>query len=195
MEKGQIKKDSYEVAVLKKRTEEKFGTKMHTPTNFDKLSNEILSEVKQYLSPTTLKRIWGYLDGAETVRYSTLNILSTYLGKRDWDDFINSLENEGCDTSKEYYNATIESRNLKIGDIIRLSWWPNRIVEVEYNGENNFEVISSLNSKLCVTDTFKCAFFVNREPLLLDYYVHNGMTPTKYLCGKEGGIKAEKVNA
>lgn len=193
MKKIQIKKDTYEVEVLKKRVEEKLGTKMHTPTNFTKLSTTILLETKKYLSQTTLKRLWGYISGAEIVRYSTLDILSIYLGYKDWDDYLVCLENDGCNTSKEYYNATIESKDLVIGDIVKLTWWPNRIVEVRYNGDNNFEVISSLNSKLCVTDTFKCAFFVNGESLLLDYYIHNGMTPTKYLCGKEGGIKATKL--
>ncbi|MCQ2200264.1 MAG: hypothetical protein MJZ19_11190 [Paludibacteraceae bacterium] len=193
MEKIQVKRDAYETEILKKRVEEKFGTVMHTPSNFDKLSATILLETKKYLSPTTLKRLWGYIDGAEIIRYSTLDILSLYLGYKNWDDFLNNLENDGCSTSKEYFNATIESKDLRIGDVIQLTWWPNRTVEVEYNGDNNFEVISSVNSKLCVTDTFKCAFFVNGESLLLDYYIHNGMTPTKYLCGKEGGIKAKKL--
>lgn len=193
MEKVQFKIDSFEVEVLKKRVEDKFGTKMHTPTNFDKLSATIVLEAKKYLSPTTLKRLWGHVKGAVVVRYSTLDILSFYLGYKDWDNFLENIDNDGCTSSKEYYNATIDTKSLNPGDIINLTWWPNRVVDVRYNGDNNFEVISSVNSKLCVGDTFRCAFFMNDEPLLLDYYIHDGMVPSKYMCGKEGGIKAKKV--
>ncbi len=194
MEKIQVRKHDDNVEILKKRVETKFGAKMHTPTNFERLSETILIETKKYLSPTTLKRLWGYISGADVVRYSTLDILSLYLGRRDWDDFLECLENDGCNSSREYYNTTIESKNLNVGDVLVITWWPNRIVKVEYTGDNNFKVISSEKSKLCVGDTFKCAFFVNGESLLLDYYIHEGMAPTKYMCGKEGGIKATIEN-
>ena len=44
------------------------------------MKNRIL---KQRL--VTLKRLWGYIDGADETRSSTLDIISRTLGFRDWE--------------------------------------------------------------------------------------------------------------
>lgn len=52
-------------------------------------------------------------------------------------------------------------------------------------------VAESINFKLNVGDTFSCGCFINNYPLYLNRLLHGDMTPTSYVCGKEGGIKYE----
>ncbi len=64
--------------------------KMRTPKDFDYLSELIFERVHQTVSPTTLKRLWGYLSEATVPRSSTLNILSQFVGYDSWDAFCRS---------------------------------------------------------------------------------------------------------
>lgn len=61
--------------------------KMRTPKDFDYLSEQIFERVHQTISPTTLKRLWGYLSEATVPRSSTLNILSQFVGSDSWEAF------------------------------------------------------------------------------------------------------------
>ena len=63
---------------LKEHIENTIGIRMRTPRDFDLLAMNIFNETRSQLSPTTLKRLWGYLQEKENqaARISTLNILS-----------------------------------------------------------------------------------------------------------------------
>ena len=76
-----------EIIELIKEVESAVGHKVSTPTDFNHLSDCIFEKTKETLSPTTLKRIWGYIDGYESVRYNTLSVLARYIDYKDWDDF------------------------------------------------------------------------------------------------------------
>lgn len=67
---------------------------MMTPKDFDFLSESIFEEIHTRISPSTLKRIWGYLQNDNTPRSSSLNILANYVGYDDWDSFLASAEKE-----------------------------------------------------------------------------------------------------
>ena len=85
---------------LRKSIEAQVDREMRTPKDFDFLSEKIFEKVHQTVSPTTLKRMWGYLSETATPRLSTLNILSQFIGYDNWDAFCMSesteeLEEEG----------------------------------------------------------------------------------------------------
>ena len=67
---------------------------MMTPKDFDFLSESIFEEIHTRISPSTLKRIWGYLQNDNTPRSTSLNILANYVGYDDWDSFMASAEKE-----------------------------------------------------------------------------------------------------
>lgn len=51
-----------QVEILKENIENMAGKKMHGPKDFDNLSAQIFNRLKIMISPTTLKRLWGYLN-------------------------------------------------------------------------------------------------------------------------------------
>lgn len=63
------------------------GRKMQVRSDFDFLSRQIFDSMHQQISPTTLKRLWGYLAGDVQPRKMTLDILARYAGYDDWDTF------------------------------------------------------------------------------------------------------------
>ena len=59
--------ESAEIIELKKKIEESVEPVMHTPADFDFLSGAIWERIREYISPTTLKRTWGYLDRVKQI--------------------------------------------------------------------------------------------------------------------------------
>lgn len=85
------------LAKLRELIEGVVERKMKTPKDFEFLSECIFDKFHERISPTTLKRIWGYLSETTTPRKSTLNILSKFVGYDNWKDFTEGAE----DTEKE----------------------------------------------------------------------------------------------
>lgn len=75
---------------LRKTIETLVDRKMRTPKDFDYLSEQIFEKLHQTVSPTTLKRLWGYLSETSVPRLSTLNILSQFIDYDSWDAFCQS---------------------------------------------------------------------------------------------------------
>ena len=82
------------IQLLRENVEKKAGRRMMTPKDFDFLSESIFEEIHTRISPSTLKRIWGYLQNDNTPRSTSLNILANYVGYDDWDSFMASAEKE-----------------------------------------------------------------------------------------------------
>jgi hypothetical protein len=92
---------------LRKSIEAQVDREMRTPKDFDYLSEKIFEKVHQTVSPTTLKRMWGYLSETATPRLSTLNILSQFTGYDNWDAFCKSESTEEPVEESEEINESI----------------------------------------------------------------------------------------
>ena len=64
-----------------------FGRTLDAPTDFDALSSEIQNKTGETISPSTLKRLYGYIKPATAPRPSTLSTLARYVGFTGWSDF------------------------------------------------------------------------------------------------------------
>lgn len=60
-----------------------------TNGDYEKLSELISEDIKEYISPSSLKRIFGKVNYASEPSASTLSILAKYVAYKDWYDFIN----------------------------------------------------------------------------------------------------------
>ena len=79
------------IDALKKAIKEKAGRSMDSPGDYDFLSSEVKRATNEYISPTTLKRFFNYIQSNVSTRTSTLSLLSRYLGYKGWDDFKDSI--------------------------------------------------------------------------------------------------------
>lgn len=180
---------------LKKCIENIIGYKLRTPRDFDALATSIFNNTKQMMSPTTIKRFWGYLVEKEEQkpRLNTLNILSQYVGYPDYDTFC-KLHSRNAECESDFlYNNCLLARSLFKGDRVRLMWNPGRCVTIQYMGLNMFKVIESINSKLCENDIFICERIVENNPLLLSNLIHDNGDPVNYICGRRGGVKFQLI--
>ena len=75
------------ITPLRRKVEETFGQEIKTPKDFENLSLAVSDYTKDYISATTLKRMWGYLTEPVTPRKATLDVLAKYVGYKDWATF------------------------------------------------------------------------------------------------------------
>ena len=187
-----MQKTSPEIVELKKRIEENMKRKMRTPNDFVFLSGAVFDRTRETMSPTTLKRLWGYIDGADRTRNSTLDILSQFLGYGNWDDFVEKTGKES--NSDEVLSPHVKAIELNVGDCVKVSWMPHRRCTFRYLGDEQFIVEEAVNSKLKVGNTFYCNLFILGEPLYLTRLVQNDNPPVDFVVGNKGGLcELEKI--
>lgn len=181
-----MQKTSPEISELKKRIEEQLKRKVKTPNDFIFLSGAIWQRTRQTMSPTTLKRLWGYIDGADETRNSTLEILSQFLGFDNWDDFKKDIATgSGSDPVTAPH---INAEDLNVGDHVFVSWRPDRRCTFRYLGDLKFIVETAENSKLKVGDTFYASLFILGEPLYLSDLVQGNSAPAAFVVGNKDGL-------
>ena len=187
--------DRPEIYELRLRIEASIKRKIETPADFDFLRGIIWERTHEQISTSTLKRLWGYVDGVDSARNSTLNVLSKALGYENWDAFILKLKSENVDNSDLVMSESVSSSDLKIGDRLMIAWQPNRVCRLKYLGDNQFEVMESHNSKLKVGDTFRCGLFILGEPVYINDLRQNNGTgePKLFVIGNKSGLTKLRV--
>lgn len=168
--------ESLEIVELRKKIEESVERVMHTPADFDFLSGAVWERIREYISPTTLKRTWGYLDGVKNIRFSTLETLARFAGFKSWDNYLAERRFAQEQNSAIVSEGVIEAARLAEGDVVEVEWNPDRRVRFRHLGSSRFEVVESVNSHLDVGDTAAVMLFVPGEPLLLSGLSHRGKT-------------------
>ena len=189
-----MKKTSPEIHELKQQIEERLNRKMKTPNDFIFLSGVIWERTHETMSPTTLKRLWGYIDGADETRSSTLDILSRSLGFRDWDAFLKNIDkSSGSDPVRTLH---VRTDDLNIDDRLFVSWKPDRRCTFRYLGAAKFIVEQAENSKLKVGDTFNASLFILHEPAYLNDLVQGSNAPVPFVIGNRDGLcEIERIPA
>ncbi len=183
-----------EIATLRVDIEREVKRKIRTPYDFEFLAGVIWERLHENLSPTTLKRLWGYIDGADTTRRTTLCLLAQFLGFADWETYLASLATRTDVESAAFEGEGIHIDDLQKGDWVEVTWLPNRRCVFRYEGEAHFFVEEAENAKLHVGDTFDTACFLIGRPMYLDNVQRNNVQCTKegfsYVAGSKHGLNS-----
>lgn len=177
---------------LKREVERVVGRELREARDFETLSQLLLIRTRERLSPTTLKRLWGYLKNEEVqTRRHTLDVLSRFTGYRSYDDFCAHEENKDDVQSGICMEERITTETMRLGQRLIITWLPDRRIVVKHLGGSKFVIQEVENSKLCVGDTFRCHLMIQHEPLYLDELIHQGLPPTAYVAGQRDGVVVE----
>ncbi len=177
------------ILLLKNLVEETIGRRLKTTSDFSCLSMELNEKTGCALSISTLKRLWGYVGGYSSIRETTLDVLSLFVGYSNYLSFVkNYCENEYTLSSQQLFFQSLHSKDIPEGKEIEICWVPNRVCRLRYLGNERFLVISSENSKLAIGDTFSCKSFYKNYPCLLNDFVREGSKPCEFVVGNRGGL-------
>lgn len=176
------------------KLEERTGINLGNPSDRDiqVLSSSIEAVTKNRLGVNTLKRLLGRIaDTTHQSRPGTLNVIAQYLGSPNWPALILALSNGSSSfTSVE---GELRASDLKVGETIEVSYLPNRKLHFTYLGDDQFEIVTSQNSKLQVGDVCSISSIVVRYPLIIRNVFRNGVELGSYSAARAGGISSVKV--
>ena len=148
-----------------------------------------------HLSASTLKRLWGYVSLNPTPRIATLDILSRFVGHKNFKAFCESLKESKAFVST-FFTAKYQTvAELIPGVIVTVGWAPNRLVKLNYLGDFQFEVISSENSQLLPGDRFEISEIIVGYPLYISRIQRDGEYTPSYVAGRHKGVSLMKVEA
>lgn len=83
----QVSNSEIALSRLRRALEVAVGREMHVPRDFERLSEYISETGHEKVSASTLKRLWGYVQGGSMPRESTLDILAQTVGADNWNSF------------------------------------------------------------------------------------------------------------
>ena len=175
--------------LLRQATETVMKKKMQKPADFDLLHEKVFERTRVMISSSTLKRFWGYMQSDHSPSIQTLDTLAKFCGYTDFGAFgqkpFNKEEMPSCPLLGNHIDV---AENLEVGDEVTLYWLPDRTCHVRYEGNTQFVVTSSENTRLRQGDTFRCNVIIEGEPLYLNHLVQDGRPPVNYSCGRQGGV-------
>ena len=187
------RKEIPELQYLLELVEKQYGRKLSTTTDFESLSVIIEKTTGELLSSSTLKRLYGYVSLNTVPRKTTLDILSRFIGNRDYETFRISLSNDPQFSSRFFSAKTVTTSELKAGDRLRIGWPANRIVTLNYLGDDLFEVETSVNASLVKGDRFRQVSFMKGYPLYLSRILRDGDYPPAYVAGMNSGLNLIEI--
>lgn len=186
-----IRSDAPQVVALRNEVEKIAGS-VSSHSVFEKLSGLIEIKCREYVSVTTLERLWGYSTrGSNNISVRILDILARFTGSKDFKNFCEEVLKERCLESEMFVaDDVINSNELAVGTCIRLAWLPDRICEVEYVGNNRFVVSRTENSSIRPGDSFSCIQIQKGRELYMDCFVRKGESGScnRYVVGQLNGI-------
>ena len=183
-----------ELTYLLLKVEEKYGRSVKTSTDFEALSITIERETGDFISASTLKRLWGYVTLQPSPRVATLDVLARFTGSASFAAFCNELKIDPTFESGFFTTRFVVSDELKEGDSVTIGWAPNRLVTLQYLGSASYRVTSSENSKLRVGDEFSASQFMLGYPLFIDRILRGGEYTPSYVAGKTKGLNYLEIN-
>ena len=184
-----------ELAYLLTEVENRYGRRIATTTDFESLSFVIEHQTGEQISSSTLKRLWGYVSLNPTPRIATLDVLSKFVGHKNFKAFCESLK-ESKSFVSTFFTARYQTvSELKAGVHVSIGWAPNRLVKLKYLGDFQFEVMFSENSQLLTGDRFELSEIIVGYPLYISKILRDGEYTPSYVAGRNNGISLLKVEA
>ena len=170
---------------------EKSGNELRLPSDCEFLSLDIESKTGVHIGATTLKRLVGFAQDERTPHISTLDAIARYLGYAHWDELskIKDHGNSDFDVSDE----EVRSADLQLGADVEITYLPDRMVRMQYLGNQHYRIAESQNSKLQVGDEVEILNFVLHHPLLVLNVWRDGESLGQFTAGRISGLSSIKV--
>lgn len=175
----------FQIIELLKR---KSGNDLRLPSDCEYLSLDIESKTGIRIGATTLKRLMGFAQDERTPHTSTLDTIARYLGFQHWDELA-MIEDKG-NSDFDAVDGEVRSGNLKEGQQVEFTYLPDRKVRMRYLGNNRYQVVESLKSKLQVGDEVVVLNFILNHPLLVMNVWRSGVSLGQFTAGRISGLSS-----
>ena len=169
----------------------KSGSDLRLPSDCELVSLDIQSKTGIRIGATTLKRLVGFAQDERTPHTSTLDAIARYLGYAHWEELtkIEDTGNSGFDSTDE----EVRSADLPVDACVEITYLPDRLVRMQYLGNQRYRIVDSQNSKLRTDDKVEIQNFVLHHPLLVLNVWRNGESLGQFTAGRVSGLSSVKI--
>ena len=172
--------------LIKDKIHIKFGQIVRYPKDCNGLAEHISASCKTKISASTIKRLYGFVKGnSQEPRIYTLDIISSYLGYKGWEQLLQSLDNSGERETKEI--EKLKPEQVGKGQSVILTYEPGKKIELKKDG-TTFLVVSSNDRKLLLNDEVKLRVLELHHPLTFTYLIRNGESLGRVQLATVSGI-------
>lgn len=172
-------------AILRRKIEIRFQQNIRYSRDCDTLSDAIYMQCKGRISPSTLKRMFGFLKWTEPRRF-TMDIIANYIGYETYDELLNEILDGK--PKKEQRIESIECSGLRRGAKFRVRFGNIAFIEAEYTGSNKFRLLHHEKSGLITGDVLEIRKVELHVPLLVNRIKRNELTLTGMILGRVTGV-------
>ena len=169
---------------IRQKIEERFGA-VRYPRDCEPLATHIKEVCGAGLSASTLRRLFGFVKGTNEPRLYTLDLLAAYLGHKGWDQLLASFVPEDCES--EPVIEKLRARQVRAGQLIRLTYEPAKVVEIKRDGLV-FLVVRSNDKKLLSSDEVLFNSFELHYPLTFISVTREGRSVGRVQVGTVSGV-------
>ena len=166
--------------------QQKARRELRLSSDCEYLALDIESVTGEHIGVNTLKRLLGFIDDEREPRPSTLDIIARYLDFENWD--LLKCFDDKSNSSFSADDDEIRVSDLVNGQHIQISYLPDRLIELEYCGDEQFVVRESRNSKLQEGDELEISYIVKGYPLLVSHVRRGGADLGSFTAGKAQGV-------
>lgn len=171
---------------IKDLLQQKAKRELRLPADCEYLTLDIETVTGEHIGVNTIKRLLGFIDDEREPRLSTLDIIARYLDYDNWDAL--KCFDDKSNSSFSASDDEIRVNDLHQGQHLQISYLPDRLIELEYQGDEYFLVVNSQNSKLQIGDKLTICHIVKGYPLLVSHVWRDGVDIGAFTAGKAQGI-------
>lgn len=171
-----------------KLIEKHSGRAVTRSTDCEFIALDIESVTGEHIGVNTIKRLLGFIDDERQPRKTTLDIIARYLGCNTWEEMMGREDSLMSSAFVPGKRKEVMVRDLEVGKRVRISYRPNRVITIEYQGDYHFTVIESINSKLQAGDVLTLTHIIHQYPLLVSEVVRSGLSLGAFTAGNPYGI-------
>ena len=171
--------------------EQRFGREIRYPADVEALHYDVLASTGENISVNTLKRLLGMVTDVKQARQFTLDTIAHYVGHESWEAMVQFARERGNSAFEDVESVDVSS--LKEGDVIELTYAPDRMVRMRHCKGEECVVTVSVNSKLCKGDVVDVSHLVLGYTLYAKNVTRNGNSMGCFTAGKIGGISSIRI--
>jgi len=178
--------------LIQEKVEDRFGRPIRYAKDCEILSVSIHAFTGEKISCSTVKRLFGLIECENEPRLYTLDIIAQYLGYINYDRLLQEFN-----PNKNDLNQSIEkiaSKDLKIGDTIRIKYAPNRFLAANYIDDCIFKIVESNDPKILQNELLVFNNVGRYLPLFASWRSSKNGNAKNIVLGKISGITSiEKI--
>ena len=172
--------------LIQEKVEERFGKPIRYAKDCEVLSVSIHAFTGEKISCSTVKRLFGLIESDNEPRLYTLDILAQYLGYINYDNLLQEFNPNQSDLSQSI--ETIASKDLKIGDTIRVKYSPNRFLAANCVEVGVFRIMESNDPKILQDELLTFNNIGRNLPLFASWRSSKNGNAKNIVLGKISGI-------